>query len=455
MNKILLSLVLSISFLPAFSQQDSLLKKFKYRINHYRAIDFNISGSSQLNRFPVIAGTVTNSSSTGSFGASYYTVKSTDRILLTTATYLYSNINSARSENSTGVSKYSAFSGFPNITILNKWFSKNKFTELGATIFTSMNTNKNADGNNPGSSKTRNGQYTIVINTGIGKGRLENITDMQNALWLSNALQTANSLLQPLSATELNELGRTITTANNTRVLDARKRTQFILETVDNYLQQNGLINKTDIRYFSHLNDILFFAFNSPRLSGTEKFIRFTPGIAGYGTNQTQNSNINKYERRFNNKSLALTTGINKYTPQNLIHQNNYGASFRLSYNSFDFSDRYFTSDIITSDTNGNSHLKQAAINLFYEHAIYPNTRTSINFNLQTLGGYQDRDKQTNFYGAVNLTSTISYFISYRTRLTGSLGTVYQKNVYNISQYLNLLPDNLQLYANAGATISL
>lgn len=201
---------------------------------------------------------------------------------LTTAIYLYSNFNSARSENSSSVSKYSAFPGSPNITILNKWFPKNKFTELGADIFTSINTNKNADGNNPGLSKTRNGQYTIVINTGIGKGRLENITDMQNALWLSNALQTANSLLQPLSATELNELGRTITTANNTRVLDTRKRTQFILETVDNYLQQNGLINKTDIRYFSHLNDILFFSFNSPRLSGTEKFIRFTPGITGY-----------------------------------------------------------------------------------------------------------------------------------------------------------------------------
>ena len=105
-------------------------------------------------------------------------------------------------------------------------------------------------------------------------------------------------------------MGRTITTANNTRVLDARKRTQFILETVDNYLQQNGLINKTDIRYFSHLNDILFVAFNSPRLSGTKKFIRFTPGIAGYGTNLTQNSNINKYERKLNNKSLALATGI-------------------------------------------------------------------------------------------------------------------------------------------------
>ena len=156
---------------------------------------------------------------------------------LTTAIYLYSNFNSARSENSTSVTKYSTFPGSPNITILNKWFPKNKFTELGADIFTSINTNKNADGNNPGLSKTRNGQYTIVINTGIGKGRLENITDMQNALWLSNALQTANSLLQPLSAIELNELGRTITTANNSRILDARKRTQFILETVDNYLQ--------------------------------------------------------------------------------------------------------------------------------------------------------------------------------------------------------------------------
>ncbi|MBC7627425.1 hypothetical protein [Ferruginibacter sp.] len=455
MYKTLLILVCSFCVIQAFSQQDSLLKKFKYRINNYQAINFNIGAASQLNRLPVVAGAVTNSSSYGSFGGGYYSIKSTDRILLTTTAYLNTAFQSDRYNNPNNVNKSNYLSVAPQVSILNKWFSKNKFTELGASIFSNTNSSKNTAQNIPGLAKYYQGQYSFAINTGIGKGRLENITDMQNALWLSKALQTANSLSRPLTATELNELGRSITTANNTRVLDARKRTLFILETVDNYLQQKGLINKTDIRYFSNLNDILFFAFNSQRLSGTEKYIRFTPGINLYGTNQSQNYDSTKFKHRLNNKSLLLSTGINKYTPQNLIHQNNYGASLKLSYNNFDITDKGFTRGVITTDTKANSNFKQATVNLFYEHAIYPNTRTSINFNLQTQGGYQDIDKETSFFGSVSLVGTLNYFISYRTRLTGSLSTAYQKNVYSIGQYLNYLPDNLLLYASAGVNISL
>jgi hypothetical protein len=455
MKKNLLFLVLTVSILPAFCQQDSLLQHYKYRINNYQAINFNIGAASQLNRSPVAVGTVTNSSANAGFSVGYYALKSTDRILLTTTTNLSASLGGNRYSNSNTVNKSNSFIIAPQISILNKWFSKNKFIELGADIFTNTYSNKSTDANIPGSAKYGQGQYLFAINTGVGRGRLENITDMQNALWLSKALQTVNSLSRPLSTTELNELGITITTANNTRVLDARKRTQFILEIVDNYLQQKGLINKTDIRYFSNLNDVLFFAFNNQRFSGTEKYIRFTPGINLYSSNQSQKNDTTKFKHRLNNKLLVLSAGINKYTPQNLIHQNNYGASLKLSYNNFDITDRSFTSGVITTETKANSNLKQAAVNLFYEHAIYPNTRTSINFNLQTQGGYQDFEKETRFFGSVNLMGTLNYFISYRTRLTGSLGAVYQKNVYSIEQYLNLLPDNLQLYANAGVNISL
>lgn len=455
MTKTLLTVLLSISILPAFSQQDSLLKNFKYRIDYFRAINFNLGTARQLNKDGVSSSTVTNSSTTVGFGASYFAVNSTDKILFITTAYLNGGFSSSRYNYLNSVTKSNNLAILPQINLLNKWFFKNKFIELGADLFTNTYTNKSTVDNPKDLIKSTQLQYGITFNTGIGKGRLENITDMQNALWLSKALQAANSLSQPLSASELNELGRTITTANNTRILDTRKRIQFILETVDNHLQKKGLVNKTDIKYFSNLNDILFFAFNTPRLSGTEKYIRFTPGITGYGNNQKQNSNLSKYERRFNTKSLILSTGINKYTPQNLVHQNNYGASFKVSYNSLDFIDKNFTADTITRDTKTNTNLKQAAINLFYEHSIYPNTRTSINFNLDTQGGYQDIEKKTNFFGSVNLAGTVNYFISYRTRLTASLGAIYQKNVYNIQQSLNLLPDNFRTYVNAGVNISL
>ena len=110
MYKTLLILVCSFSVIQAFSQQDSLLKKFKYRINNYQAINFNIGAASQLNRLPVVAGAVTNSSSYGSFGGGYYSIKSTDRILLTTTAYLNTAFQSDRYNNPNNVNKSNYFS---------------------------------------------------------------------------------------------------------------------------------------------------------------------------------------------------------------------------------------------------------------------------------------------------------------------------------------------------------
>ncbi|MBL0357492.1 MAG: hypothetical protein IPP72_11675 [Chitinophagaceae bacterium] len=278
---------------------------------------------------------------------------------------------------------------------------------------------------------------------------------MQNALWLYKELQAEKSITGILSADELLGLGRSITRGNNTRVLDARKRTKFILETIDGYLQQKALVAKTDIRYFSSLNDIVFFAFNNQRLAGTEKFIRITPGIEGWNDNITQTDGINKYERRYTRQSVVLNAGLTKYIPVNLVHQNNYGASLKLSYISTDFSLRFLQNDTVASENKGKPTIKQAGVNLFFEHAIYPNTRTVINIGLQTETGYQDADGSTGFYGTANLSGSMSYFISYRTRFTGSIGASYSRNIYQTSQVISLQPNNIHLNASAGIEISL
>jgi hypothetical protein len=455
MIKLLLLSVFSISFLHGFSQQDSLLKNFKFRNSKFQAINLDIGSSSQFNRAELGSGTNKNSNSGGGLGAGYYAAKSTDKLLFTAAAGLGANFNFSKSTSTNENNKNNSFTTLPRVSVLNKWFNKNKFIELGTAATANIYTNKATNTVTTMVSKRNQIEYSLATNTGIGTGRLENITDMQNALWLTKALEASGSISHTLSAAELNELGRTITKANNTRVLDGRKRTQFVLATVDNFFQQKGLVGKTDISYFSNLNDILFFAFNTQRLSGTEKYIRFTPAIAGYYYNNTQNSNIDKDKQRTDVKSLALSIGFNKYAPKNLIHQNNYGAALKLSYDDIDFAYRFFTSGIITSELTGISTLKKAAVDLFFEHAIYPNTRTIINFNLQTQGGYQALNKQTDFFGQVSLSGSLSYFISYRTRLNCNLGTIYRNNVNEIGRYIELIPNTIHLYANAGLNISI
>jgi hypothetical protein len=455
MRKILLTLLLSSFVLSLFSQEDSVLRNFKFRINRYRAISINIDGGSQFSRAQLGSGKNTNQSSNASTGASFYQTTSTDKILLTMSGNLGTGFNFSKSESPSSIYKNRGYSLSPYFKVLNKWFSRKSFVELGAEAFTSINSSKYTQ-NTPGyNQKNSLGRHGLSITVGIGKGRLENITDMQNALWLSKALEKEGRLSRSLSFMELNDLGRTITSSNNTRVLDARKRTQFILETIDNYFQQKGLISKTDIKYFSNLNDIVFFAINNPRLSGTEIFARLTPAIDNQHEKATEKIADTKNTEDFTTKSVGLSIGLNKYIPLNLRHQNNYGVNAQLTYLSHRYIQRDFAAGIVTNETDFSYDIKQVSINAFFERAIYPNTRTTASFKLDGQAGYMDTGGYDGFFGVANLSGTLNYFISYRTRFIANLGVSYQNNLYNVNSYFSIEPERLALFANAGLQVNL
>lgn len=454
MKKIIVLLVLCIPSISIFAQPDSLLKKFRYRIAHYRAVTFNAGGGSQYDEANFPVGTHKNGASAAGLSGNYYFTTSTDKKLLTASLGLNGVFSRSKSKDQTSSNTNKSFSTVPSISISNKWFSKKMFTELGTDILGSVLSSKNIFQGNPAATKNNQANYTATVTMGIGKGRLENVTDMQNALWLYKELGNVQRLAGTLSATDLLELGQNITKGNNTRVLDARKRTQFLLTTVDNYLQQKGLISKTDIAYFSSLNDILFYAYNNPRFTGTEKFIRLTPGLTGVNNNQFQSNGIDKNKQIFNTKSVMLSTGFKKYCPTSLSHQNNFGAALNFSYTNADFTDRNFSNGIITNELKGETDLKKAGANLFYEHAIYPNTRTNINLNLQADFGYQNDDTRK-IYTDANLFCNLNYFISYRTRINFGAGAFYQRNMYTISNYVELKANSFQVYATGGLQVSL
>jgi hypothetical protein len=200
----------------------------------------------------------------------------------------------------------------------------------------------------------------------------------------------------------------------------------------------------------------LFFAFNNSRLAGTEKFIRITPLLSGI--NQTENQdNINpiiRYEQEPIIKSAIVTAGINKYKPVSLKHQNNYGVGLKLGYTDYKKTEKFFTSGILVNDIKTNTTIKQAGINLYFQHSVYPNTRTVLNFSFQSETGYQDDGKKA-FYGTGNLSASLNYFISYRTRFISNAGILYNKNTYYTYQNLQLLSNNLQAFINAGIEVNL
>jgi hypothetical protein len=456
MRKFLFTLTLTLSCCAVFSQQDSLLKNFKYRIDHYRAVNFNVGAGGNYASFETPAGDRENSNFSSLLSVSFFSLKSTDRKLSFASANFASGYSSNKSDERYEIQRLRNFQVAPAVNFLNRYFTtKNNFWELGSAISGYSSASKTQYITQPVSGKDDLTHYSVTLNTGIGNGRLENITDMQNALWLNKALEKANRLSKPLTPGELNELGKSITLGNNTRVLDARKRTQFILETVDAYLQRHNLVSNTDIKYFMNLNDILFFAFNSPRLSGTEKFIRLSPSVAGSRRNQQLMDPFQTTKSNFDVYGALLDIGFASYKPSNLAHQNNYGASVRAGWHSGDFTDRYFSTGNPIVEMKNETRLKKAGVNLFYQHGIYPGTRTTISLELQTENGYVDASGNDGFYSNSSMITSASYFISYRTRFNFNAGVRYQENAHLPNSYIMPAQNNLQLFANAGIDINL
>ena len=461
MRKPLLLTVLIFPFTLLYSQEDSVLKNFKFRNANYRAISIFFNGSGQFQNVDYAGEDVDNNASAFAGAIAYQQTKSTDKKLFSFNAGLAPSFSSGKSknENLNDVSKARSFGFSPQFTLNNKWFTPNTFfTELGIEGIANFSAGKTTYSPPAYEYKNKSTYGNLAIIAGIGKGRLENITDMQNASWLARTLSSENRLSRSLSPEELNGLGRAITAANNTRVLDYRKKVQFILETVDNYLQQNGLVSKTDIKYFSNLNDILFFAFNDPRLSGTERFIRIKPSVESFDRSLKQIPNDTKNTTETFNLSALLTAGINRYVPQSLKHQNDFGMAMELFYQDADYSDRDYTAGNLNTSTDIESTLKQAGLTGFFQHGIYPNTRTVINFKVDARGGYQDFEEESSAYFASSLQASWNYFISYRTRLICNLGGQYQNNIYAVNNsyyYLQLLPNNFNVFANVGIEVNL
>lgn len=455
MKKIILTLTLPFSSLLIFAQEDSLLKNFKFRNSNYRAISTNVSGSGQYGSKYLAAGKADGSAAGGSFQVNYYSLKSTDRILFSANTWLGTNFDFNKSTSPYTASNSRSFSFYPSVAISNKWFSDNFFTELGVTGSLGLNGSNDKNETPFSTAKSNYNAENLAVTISVGTGRLENINDMQNALWLNRALEKEERISRSLSEEELSGLGRTITKANNTRVLDFRKRIQFVLETVDEYLQTKGLINNADIRYFSNLNDILFFAINQQRLSGTEKFIRLTPGITDYRLQNDQQPDDTRHTDKIANKSVQLSIGINKHVPVNLYHQNNFGGSIQAFYLNNHSRLKYLQSDTVFVENDLHANWKQGSVAFFFQHAIYPNTRTAITLSIDSKAGYQELEQEKNWFGMASLSGNAVYFISYRTTLNCSIGASYNKNVYDNTRYLLFEPETMQFFANVGLQVAL
>ena len=269
----------------------------------------------------------------------------------------------------------------------------------------------------------RNKDNSLRANTsfrlGLGKGRIEEVGDARQAVYILQDLQKQGVLKKELSNEEIDELAELITKEKYTRRLDSRIRLIQEITAIDSFMVAKGYVdNGHSVAYFTSLYDNWQFA-NVYRKSGN----RFTFGIMPTYQYSGQRSktvyfNNNDFTQQDTSKNtrlgMALFTGFESEKPINLYWQRS--ASVALSFGWQDYKTMMDRTDSY-----------QTALTANYGLAYYPNSRTSISGGIFETLDYNFNDDFNIISSLTTLRFEMSYYFSpqFRLNLNYQLGYHY------------------------------
>lgn len=112
---------------------------------------------------------------------------------------------------------------------------------------------------------------------GFGYGRIENVEDARQAVYIANALSKRNVLTRNLTDKELFELSQQISAVKNKRFLDSRLHLMDEISVVDSFFVKNDLLSNTGAAYFTTLYDMWQYGDLFSRKAGYEVYFLVYP----------------------------------------------------------------------------------------------------------------------------------------------------------------------------------
>lgn len=120
--------------------------------------------------------------------------------------------------------------------------------------------------------KSKNNNFTtdIAFKIGIGKGRIENVTDARQAVYILQNLTNKGIISRHLSDNEINAFAQQIALVKNKRRFDYRIGLIDEITVVDSFLVANNYLDKaTGAAYFTSLYDMWLYGARDIRESGS------------------------------------------------------------------------------------------------------------------------------------------------------------------------------------------
>jgi hypothetical protein len=352
----------------------------------------------------------------------------------TTSTQVSSNFEIGGSYQKTDNSGYQIYTDketyqteYADLTVDWKEFNKNNwFFNLSPYLSGSYMNDNSISQNRKRKSYRLNGS----VGLGIGKGRIEQVQDFRQAVLIISELRKRSCLAKDISENGMYEFADLISQLKNQRFFDARKRKEADLVALNSFLKEKGLIDKTDISYFTGLEDMWSYGGLQVRESGKQIQLLVTPNYYLYNyavdlNDATEEKVRLNYNLFFvSKKPLSLkwqrdfAFGVRHIFVKNIRNRNNSTLPLPKSFNSIAY-------------LNG-------------KIGYYPNTRTYIScsgdLSLTNLSYSEIWKDGTNTFTA-SVSSYGYYYISERLRLeysfslSKSIGEVFNEEVPNNKQF--------------------
>jgi hypothetical protein len=273
------------------------------------------------------------------------------------------------------------------------------------------------------------------IDLGHGHGRIENVENAVEALYILNDLSENGLLSRSYTESDVKTLADKITLIKKERFFDERLYKQKSMKALVSLLLDDNLIKSESVKVFNTIADYHYYAGIETRPSGKKLEYYLTPSLS-YSIETTPEtfSDISyKVDRTHLTGKLEVSTAYHNYKPISTKWQRNFyiKASVSNSWdrNELDYHSADFTNGgpFKTTTYNGNAQIN-------YSYGYFPNTRTYINTGLSA---YYSLDFKTvvdqpgeSFYNYFTGELYVSayYYLSSKLRLSGNFNLSASKH---------------------------
>ena len=323
-----------------------------------------------------------------------------------------------------------------------RYFEGGSFIEADLNISYEYSIGKSYSKNDWDSSETNNDRQNhvalVYVPLKIGKGRIEQVQDARQAIYILDELAKVDRMLVDKTDEEVLEFAKHISQLKNKRFFDDRLKRMAEIESLDSFLVSQDYLLKSDAKYFTTLTDFWDYGNRPTRSSGTRYSATMVPGYYYYDYNNTEskitNTGTDYYESIYKLNSLFFDAGfeLKHEKPINLLWQNT------IDFRAF--------AGIIEGNLDDNSdntfeklRIPNIKLELSQTVGFYLNTRTDIRlgYRLQYVQLFDKSDIEEEIIGvegkgakaATNL--SINYYISPKLRLhfNYSIYYIWQESV--------------------------